>query len=188
MSQNPAGYQLKSSDDIFEFSVFWNRLQQPEVTDRTFLRVALQRLAFASERQRNEDQMIDLLIAAEALFLNDVGNESDRGELTYRLSQRAGWFLGATPSERKEISLHMRKAYEVRSRIVHGAHDLRLPKGSEGKPVRLKDFAATTEAYVRRAFHKLISLTTNEHSGRGLVNWNELVFGLAITEGEVRKS
>ena len=180
IDQNSGRYSLDNEEETIEFGIFWKQLQQPRVMDLKFLTVALRRLAFASERQRNEDKMIDVLIAAEALFLSDVGNGPDRGELTHRLAQRAGWFLGATPTERIAISQHMRKAYRVRSAIVHGSHDLPLPNDPCGQGLSLKDFVAITEAYVRLALHKLISLASEPLERKNLVHWNELVFGLSV--------
>ena len=54
-------------------------------------------------------------IALEAL----CGPEDAR-EITYRLSQRLGFFLGASQSEARELFLKAKKAYGFRSKIVHG--------------------------------------------------------------------
>ena len=54
-------------------------------------------------------------IALEALFGPD-----DPREITYRLSQRVGFFLGKTPREAQQLFTTTKKAYGFRSKIVHG--------------------------------------------------------------------
>jgi hypothetical protein len=58
-------YRLSASDatDLVEL---WRRLRSRAVTDQRFLTTALRRFAFAGERTRAEDRILDLMIAAEA--------------------------------------------------------------------------------------------------------------------------
>lgn len=181
MSHRATGYTLQDPSEIEAFILFWKSLQHPGFSQRKFLNIAVQRFGFASERQRDEDRIIDFLIAAEALFLNDIRNESYRGELTYRLSLRAGFFLGSNADDRKEISEHMRKAYAIRSAIVHGSSSLPLPKKEDGRELSLQVFVRTTEAYIRSALHKSIGLATKSATPRELVDWDALVFGVTNT-------
>ena len=58
-------------------------------------------------------------IAIEALF----GAES---EITFRLSQRVGLFLGTTSSEAHALFKTTKKGYAWRSKVVHGMHLARL--------------------------------------------------------------
>jgi hypothetical protein len=67
------------------------------VTDRRFIGIAARRFSFAHERYNWQDKIIDLLIAAEALFFCDQGEKS---ELTYRLCLRASFFLSNDGKER----------------------------------------------------------------------------------------
>jgi hypothetical protein len=53
----------------------------------------------------------------EALFSNDAS------ELTYKLSERVGWFIGRDAGERIDIFHRVKKAYGIRSKVVHGATD-----------------------------------------------------------------
>jgi hypothetical protein len=54
-------------------------------------------------------------VALEALF----GPEDGR-EITYRLSQRLGFFLGRDRSEARDLFVTAKRGYAFRSRIVHG--------------------------------------------------------------------
>jgi hypothetical protein len=67
----------------------WSQLATPRVREDKALGIALRRLRDAPLRLGLEDTLIDLVIAAEALFLTDAGKAEDRGELTYRLALRA---------------------------------------------------------------------------------------------------
>jgi hypothetical protein len=75
------------------------------------------------------DSAIELGIALEALLLNDL--DRDRGELTFRLRLRGARFLGATPSETREIFKSLRLAYDLRSRAVHSGN---TPEELDGVP------------------------------------------------------
>jgi hypothetical protein len=58
-----------------------------------------------------EDQLIELVIALEALF-----SPSHEGELRYRIS----FLLGRDPKERAEIFQFVKRMYDERSAFVHG--------------------------------------------------------------------
>lgn len=87
-------------------------------TDR--LRTAVRRFGLAMDRALADDQLVDLVIAAEALFLHEMGKPEEKGELTYRLALRAA--LTATLSGRsaKDTFDLFRSAYNFRSAVVHG--------------------------------------------------------------------
>lgn len=67
------------------------------------------------KRLKPEEQLIELVIAFEALF--SPGKE---GEHRFRIAQRAGILLGRDPSERQEIYKFIRRMYDSRSQLVHG--------------------------------------------------------------------
>lgn len=84
--------------------------------------LALRRLGYQAQRERPEDELLDVMIAAEALYLTGVGNEEYRGELRYRLALRAA--LWADPKHagytKREVLGIMKAAYDARSAIAHG--------------------------------------------------------------------
>jgi hypothetical protein len=61
---------------VESFALFWKTLQCQGVKDRKFLDIAIRRFGYAHERHRIEDKIVDLLIAAEALFLSDFNKGS----------------------------------------------------------------------------------------------------------------
>jgi hypothetical protein len=76
---------------------------------------ALDRFNLAYDRARPEDRIIDYWVALEALFLPGI----DRGELSYRASLRAAYYVGSS-RDRQRIFWDMRQSYDVRSHVVHG--------------------------------------------------------------------
>lgn len=100
-----------------EFREFWSSFAS--VNSRPALNAALRRFGFALDRASAEDTIVDLMIAAESLFLAEI-NRNDRGEFRFRIATRAAALLGKTLDERLRISKFMRHAYDARSAIVHG--------------------------------------------------------------------
>lgn len=161
------------------FGQFWAGFQSEKLKGRKFLGLAMRRIGYAHERHRIEDKLIDLLIAAEALFLNDSGSETYRGELQYRLAQRAGFFLGDDPVTRKNIYQHMKDAYKLRSQVVHGGK-MRPFKQEDGRLIDLEIFVETTKVYLRLALHKMVNLVMKSQPSAELVNWDELIFDVSV--------
>lgn len=162
---------LRSADS---FSKFWSDIKKIHQQGRRgYLDVALRRFGYAGERHRPEDRVIDLLIAAESLFLNDIENV---GELRFRLSLRAAMFID-TDTEEEQIMIykHMRKAYDVRSTIVHGGSP-ELPAKPDGTVYSLSEFSEITAEYIRMAIHKVIDLAKNPSAPKNLIDWDGLIF------------
>jgi hypothetical protein len=66
------------------------------------------------KRTKQEDQLIDLVIALEALF-----SPSEKVELGFRISHRAALLLGNDAEQRRELARFFRRVYNGRSVIVH---------------------------------------------------------------------
>jgi hypothetical protein len=151
----------------------WKELHSTRVQRHRALTLAIRRLSLADDRVNPEDKLLDLMISAEALLLSDAGREQDRGELSYRLSLRAGFLLGTNTSERRTIYKHMRRAYEARSRIAHGGEVAEVKVG-DGSKVDLLSFTKMTHGYIRDAIHTLIRQVPEKGP---MVDWEGLVMG-----------
>jgi hypothetical protein len=170
-------YSNQVEDEWLEsFTEFWKILQNQEVKNRKFLDIAVRRFGYAHERHRIEDKIVDLLIAAEALFLCDG---SYIGELRYRLSLRAALFLAIKGEAQKSVFRWMRAAYDLRSTVAHGGEPKpdELPKYPDGSAATLEQFVWQIQEYVRLAIIKAIHLAVQPNTPYALVNWDELVFG-----------
>jgi len=157
------------------FRDLWVALEKVHADDK--VAGPLRRFTFAAERALPEDKIVDLVIAAESLFLGDI-KPSDRGELRFRLSTRVALLLGETVAERKQIFAFMRRAYDARSGLAHGgsAGEKNL-RAVDGKPVSAAEFASALEDVIRRA----LQLAVQRLAGReGFPpDWEDLMFELA---------
>ncbi|MFC1410740.1 hypothetical protein ACEZCY_16545 [Streptacidiphilus sp. N1-12] len=138
-----------------DFVATWQRLRRPGLFDQyKSIALAPRRLSYQAQRERVEDELVDVLIAAEALYLSDVGYE----ELGFRLSLRAAALsepekLGMT---RRDVFNLMKSAYGVRSAVVHGdkpkAKDLKL----KGTSVGLPEFMQSIEGVIRHGLQEAL--------------------------------
>ena len=81
-------------------------------------------------------------IALEALF-----GPEDAREITYRLSQRIGFFLGQDAKSARELFSQAKAGYAFRSKVVHG----RWKEDSDGLTLM-----ANAEMLVRRSLNRLL--------------------------------
>ena len=151
-----------------KFDVFNNKLH-----------VALRRFAFAMERREPDDKMLDHMIAAEALFLDD-GNTA---ELRYRLSMRMAFALGGgDDSLRRRVFEDVQHAYDVRSKIAHGSQPSAKNLVIAGKCVSRENFVSAIGEHVRVALRIAIDA--------GLpTDWDALIVGpLAAAGGAAQRA
>jgi hypothetical protein len=83
---------------------------------RLSFELALRRFNSTYDRNTDEDRLIDAWVAFEALFLEDTNNEA-----TYRASMRVARLIGKTVDERVALVQRLKRSYDARSRVVHGA-------------------------------------------------------------------
>jgi hypothetical protein len=155
-----------------ELREFW-----PSVTlgrSKKLVAAAIRRLSYAGERNRADDRLVDLVIAAESLFLGGAGTAQERGELRYRYALRGAFFLEIEGSSRRQVFRFLRNGYDARSAIVHGGSpEDALLKSLGGDQLELGQFADLTEELVRQAIRKALALPSE--AGLGLVDWDALI-------------
>jgi hypothetical protein len=151
----------------------WLHLAAPAVAGDKALTVALRRLRDAPLRPSDEDKLIDLVIAAEALFLTDTGRSEDRGELTYRLALRAALFIDDSPHRRAQIREFFRRIYRARSAVVHGGQPGGL-RSLDGDEATLADSVGELDRLMRLALHKAVLIRAGRRSGV-LYDWEALL-------------
>jgi len=80
---------------------------------------AIGRFVYGVDRKKEEDRLVDLMVGAESLFL-----PKEKDELAFKLCLRAAllWAsLGLAGRSPTDVYQSMKKAYRLRSAIVHGA-------------------------------------------------------------------
>ena len=136
--------------DIPQVNEFLEKLSKLRELDKLdSLGIALRR--FHSSYHGNiEDRIIDQMIAFESLFLGDSQ------ELRYKLALRAAFLIGKRKDKRYAIFEDMKKAYNYRSRIVHGDN---LPSRDE-----LRAIVPKTEDYLRQSIRGFLLLLSQGKS------------------------
>ena len=84
--------------------------------------IALERFNLAYEKKRFEDNIIDYVIALEALF----GKKENKSRLGMRIGLKSGFLVGDSKEKITEIYKFMRDLYGLRSTIVHG-DEIKIP-------------------------------------------------------------
>lgn len=83
--------------------------------DRTLPSLAFRRYALSLEKKSYEDQLLDLWIGLESLFVPD----GRKGEITYKLRVRMAYYFGESFDQREKIAEFIKRSYNHRSEIVH---------------------------------------------------------------------
>jgi hypothetical protein len=156
-------------------------LSVPENRYGDALALTFRRLEYMFDRPRPEDRLLDLMIAAETLYLAELGNEKYRGELSYRLALRAGLWCrrsGGSAAEAKLVYKLMRTAYEGRSVVAHG-------RALEGQTFKIGDDRVDAGQLIDAVHVSLASalLSALKHlserpENRWPLNWDDLLFEL----------
>jgi hypothetical protein len=83
--------------------------------------LALSRFYTGVTRSSRADGILDFAIALEALLL-PYDEDARRGDLSYRFRIHGGYFLSGIKNERGKVARQLTELYNLRSRLVHGAH------------------------------------------------------------------
>ena len=105
------------------------------------------------EERRNDDRIIDLAIAFEALFIDEKTSTSNvMGEF---VGLGCSMLLGTNIVERKEIKEFLKKAFAIRNKLVHGS-EVKTPIIINGKKYEMGDVASKLRKYLGASIRKLI--------------------------------
>jgi len=83
--------------------------------ERKLPSLAFRRYSLSLEKKSYEDQLLDLWIGLESLFVPD----GKKGEITYKLRVRMAYYFGDSYKQREKIAQFIKKSYNHRSEIVH---------------------------------------------------------------------
>ena len=135
-------YELTEMD-ITDLTVLWQEFRNKRKLGKLdALNIAIDRFN-SSYRGRYDDMLIDQMIALESLYIGD------NQELTYKLALRAAFLLGGGQRERRKIFDRLKKAYGIRSKIVHGSP----------VPADIGEVVDYTEDYLRKSLVKFIQIS-----------------------------
>ncbi len=172
-----SNYELQDME-VEELQKMWSDLTAGTLDKRAFLVMALRRFNMAFERQQLDDRIVDHMIAAESLFLYDAGDPGGRGELRFRLAVRAAKFVESPRYAPRQVFDLVRKAYDVRSQIVHGGSikNTALPD----KPAAtFGEFVSAFEDVMRLGLRKALIDPQVGQTGY----WEDLLFSNPVESG-----
>lgn len=115
------------------------------------LGIAIGRMNATHLRFVDADRIIDSAICLEAILLKGV-----ESELSYRQAIRGAHLLGGSDSERLDTFRFLRKAYDRRSKIVHGATDPGVPSTDQILTIARRVVLAFVEATRQTPHQSLI--------------------------------
>ena len=150
-----------TQDDISEALAIYRGMQDLPPRVATKLRVPIDRWIKSKANRSPVDTFIDLGIALESLYLQDIDNTS---ELGFRLRLRAAWYLAEDQAGRGKIMKDLRDVYGLRSKAVH--------TGDIGSR---RDFAVLLERGQQLCQQSIVKVIRNG----GFPDWNQLVLGEA---------
>lgn len=102
-----------SVTETYQLKKLWLKYINQFSAEKAGFQTAVRRFYYSTQRHDNEDKIIDIMIAFEALFLNE------NAELSFKLSLRVAKFLDDR-YDSFELFEFMKKAYNIRSKIAHG--------------------------------------------------------------------
>ena len=170
LGQWPNGGSFHLSEpEIAPFIVLWKLLEKESAR----FEFSIRRFNLAFDRRLLDDRLVDLIMAAEALFLGDT-DEKDRGELRFRFALRAAKFIEHQKYDELAVYRLMRRAYDARSAIVHGGtpKDSRLP---DDKLATFNTFIDAIEEIVRLGLRKALSMEDGGKRLRESAFWDSLI-------------
>lgn len=171
LRQWPYGRKFELSEsEVPKFLELWRLLEE----GTTRFGFSIHRFNLAFDRGLLDDRIVDMVIAAEALFLSDL-DEKYRGELRFRFALRAAKFIEHPNYSEHDIFRVMRRAYDARSAIVHGGSpdDTRLP---DNQTASLPTFIDVIESLVRLGLRKALSMKEDGKKLRQADYWDTLIF------------
>jgi hypothetical protein len=167
-------------EQLSDLRNIWQWLQKPGLLQKhKGLALALRRISYQAQRERPEDELLDTMIAAEALYLSELGNEPYRGELRYRLSLRAAVWVDPDQVEftRYEVLKLMQSAYDARSAIAHGGTPKPNNMKIRGEKVSLNDLVAAAKSVIAAGCRTALAKAVSE--GEWLPDWDRLTLSLS---------
>ena len=168
------GYSSVRSDHIFDELVQLKQPQLPTIktiyrgltelpTDKwEKLRIPIDRWAKSMAEENPIDQIIDLGIALESLYVPD-----SQSEVNFRLAVHAAWHLGENKTQRQELREEFKQIYSARSDVVHTGK----LRGKRGKPT------FDVSEFVKRAQDLCWQGITKVIDAGDTPDWSALIMG-----------
>ena len=165
---NPLGISADVGKDQVDEAKSWCDILDRNPDLRETLRVPINRWIKSKVGMNPVENMIDLGIALEALYVPDSGE----GEITFKLAVRAAWFLGKDKADREKLLLKFKAIYKQRSNLVHGG-ELKASVKIGGEGISTTKFIETARDLCRRSILEAMNRPRITEKGY----WDSLILG-----------
>ena len=159
----PRSPTVITTDQLEEARNLYDALMHLNIDDRTKLAVPIDRLIASWGSKGHVDQIIDLAISLESLYLPD-----DFTELAHRLRIRGARHLELDFERRRQLANHLKGFYNVRSKAVHSGKVSDTHKVN-GKRITTVELIETTQEICLRSILNMVS--------DGFPDWEKLELG-----------
>ena len=136
--------------DIIDLKKYWSNLISLDLEKIRTLNITFNRLVYSKTKYNQEDQLLDLMISFESFFVND------NSEIAYKLSLRVATFLNSE-FDPKYIFKFIKKSYNLRSKVIHGAilkpKDLKFGE----KELTIKEYNTNLRELMRVSLNEYIA-------------------------------
>ena len=157
----PMGLSYKlTNNEVEDFKIFYKRVKKKIDCSK----ITLKRFNETYRRVSVEDKLVDYMISFESLYLTD----EDISEMGYKLAHRASLLLYREETKRKQTFLEMKKAYSLRSKIVHGKKIKSITIPELKKEYNLPEFVQKIEEHLRSSIRIFLE--------KQKISWTDLMF------------
>jgi hypothetical protein len=139
-----------SLDELPDLKKLVHKVQNTDFVKRKNLKLACSRFQRAYEEGDVEDQLIDIMIAFESLFLKGEKSNVQHGKT---IAVGCSCLLGSDEEQREEIESFLIEAYSIRNRIVHGTE---YAKPKVKREYEMYEFVSRIEDYLRESLKRLL--------------------------------
>jgi hypothetical protein len=141
---------ILSLDEFPNLKELIQKVHKADLAKRKNLDLARRRFERAYEEEDFEDQLIDIMIAFESLFLKGEKSNVAHGKI---IAVGCSCLLGKNEEQRVEIESFLDEAYRIRNCVVHGSE---YGKPQVGKEYEMFEFVSRIEDYLRDSLKKLL--------------------------------
>lgn len=164
-SSGPFGHPAKAGHSQIEGAKCLDEILKKLASNvKGKLQIAIDRWIKSKANKDPVDQMIDLGIAFESLYLPET-----KDELSFKLGVRAAWYLGKNKDDREKLLTEFKVLYRCRSAVVHGGRlKENVTIGEEYIP--MSRFITRTQDLCRDSIMKILE------DGK-FPDWDNLILG-----------
>jgi hypothetical protein len=142
-----------NSEKLDEIRILFEKITNIDLEKNKTLRVAFQRFNRSYEERRDDDIIIDLVIAFESLFTDEKTSRSNvMGEF---IGLGCSMLLGKNQKERNEIKQFLSKAFLLRNKIIHGS-EIKTPFLINNRELDVYDFSIELRELLRGSLKRMI--------------------------------